>query len=146
MAKVRKKYNKRKREIKEAEIVMKNILLCYTSDRGGSMLYNSKHGYFVTPTKQQEEALKLPLNWSIYLAAFGRTIVDEYFKGEQMFTTSRYYHNDLTHVLEENHRKVIESVPEHQRCGVGWIGSVHGVDIPEKLAGEIFEKLEVWKK
>jgi hypothetical protein len=145
MAKVRKKHNKGKRAIKIADHAMRNILLCYTDDRGGSMLYDTKRGCFVILTKQQEDALKLPMNWSIYVAAFGRTLVDEYFKGEQIFTTSRYYHDDLTHVLEDNHRKVIESVPEHQRCGVGWIGSVHGEDIPEKLAGEIFEKLEVWK-
>jgi hypothetical protein len=146
MAKVRKKYNKNKQLTRVADHIMKNILICYTDDIDGCVFYDKKGGYLVKPTHAMIASASRPHKWSIYMAAFGRTIVDEYFKGEQLFTTSRYYHEDLVKVLEEKHQKVIESVPENHRCGVGWIGSVLGEDIPEKLAGDIFTKLEAWKK
>jgi hypothetical protein len=145
MAKVRKKYNRGKQLTRVADHAMKNILICYTDELGGCVFYDKRGGYLVKPTDLMIAAASRPHKWSIYVAAFGRTIVDEYFKGEQIFTQSRYYHDDLTGVLEEEHRKVIESVPERHRCGVGWIGDVLGEDIPEKLAGDIFTKLEAWK-
>lgn len=145
MAKVRKKYNKSKQLTRVADHIMRNILICYTDNLGGCVFYDKKGGYLVKPTNAMIASASRPHKWSVFMAAFGRTMVDEYFKGEQIFTESRYYHEDLTGVLEENHRRVIESVPEHHRCGVGWIGSVHGKDISEQLAGRIFTQLEAWK-
>jgi hypothetical protein len=145
MAKVRKKFNRVKQLNRVADSVMRNILICYTDTLGGCVFYDKKGGYLVKPTDLMIASASRPHQWSIYVATFGRTLVDEYFKGEQIFTPSRYYHNDLTELLAEHHARVSETVPEHHRCGVGWIGSLTGEDIPEKLAGKIFEQLEAWK-
>jgi hypothetical protein len=51
----------------------------------------------------------------------------------------------LIEVLEKEHKKVIDSVPEHQLCGVGWVASLHGEDISEQEAGKIFEQVEAWQ-
>ena len=145
MAKVRKKFNRVKQLNRVADSVMRNILICYTDTLGGCVFYDKKGGYLVKPTDLMIASASRPHQWSIYIAAFGRTLVDEYFKGEQIFTPSRYFHEDLTDMLQEYHGKLCATVPEHHLCGVGWIGSLTGEDIPEKLAGHIFEQLEAWK-
>lgn len=144
MAKVRKKFNKAKQLTRAADYFMRDILICYTDSLKGCVFYDKKKQIIVKPNDVIVASAQRPHNWSIYIAAFGRTLVDEYFKGEQIFTESRYFHEDLSPVLEEHHRRIIESVPEHHRCGVGWIGSLKGEDIPEKLAGRIFTQLEAW--
>lgn len=145
MAKVRKKFNRVKQLNRVADSVMRNILICYTDTLGGCVFYDKRGGYVVKPTDLMIASASRPHQWSVYVAAFGRTLVDEYFKGEQIFTPSRYYHDDLVDVLTEHHDKLCKTVPEHHLCGVGWIGSLTGEDIPEKLAGRIFEQLEAWK-
>ena len=144
MAKVRKKYNKAKVASKMADRVLKDVYLVYTDSLKGCVFYDKKGQYIIKANKALMNSAALPHKWSVFVAAFGRNQFDEYFKGEQIFTQSKYYHDDLVTVLEAEHKKVIDSVPSHQLAGVGWIGSFHGEDIPEKVAGRIFEQVEAW--
>lgn len=145
MAKVRKKYNRVKQLTRVADHVMKNVYIVYTDSLKGCVFYDRKGEYIIKPNDLMIASASRPHKWSVFIAAFGRTLVDEYFKGEQIFTPSRYYHEDLVDVLEEEHKKVIDSVPEHQLCGVGWVASLHGEDISEQEAGKIFEQVEAWQ-
>ena len=89
MAKVRKKFNRVKQLNRVADSVMRNILICYTDTIGSCVFYDKKGGYVVKPTDLMIASASRPHQWSVYLATFGRTLVDEYFKGEQVFTSSQ---------------------------------------------------------
>ena len=145
MAKVRKKFNKAKQLTRASDYFLRDVLICYVDRMGGCVFYDKKRQHLIEPNDTIVASAKRPHKWSVFIAAFGRTIVDEYFKGEQLFLPSRYFHDDLSPVLAEYHDDLIATVPAHHLCGVGWIGSPLGEDIPEKLAGDIFTKLEAWK-
>lgn len=144
MAKVRKKYNKRKQLNRVADHLTRNLVVCYLDKLDGCVLLDYKHGHLITPTEALIAAVGMPHQWSCFIAAFGRTPRDEYFKSEQIMTDCKYYQEDLSPVFEKHHLELIERVPEHQRCGVGWIASMHNLEFTEDQAGKIFEQLGAW--
>lgn len=148
MAKPRKKYNKMKQLTRVADHLIRNKVICYTDDLAGCIVVDLKSNRVVPPEskegKQVIAALSRPHVWSCFIAAFGRSL-DQYMKSEQIITSSRYYQADLAPTFEEYHTKLIKSVPEHHRCGVGWIASPEARDFTEKEAADIFEALGVWE-
>jgi len=145
MAKVRKKYNKFTQLARFADHQLKNILVCYTDNLNGCVLFDKKERYIVKPNSVLIASVGFPHQWSCYVGAFGRTALgEEYMKSEQIFTNSKYYQEDLAPLFEEHHMKLMQSIPDHQRCGVGWIASPKGIELTEKEAGEIFNKLGAW--
>lgn len=144
MAKVRKPYNKMKQLQRVGDHLLKDIVIAYVDHLDGCVFINRKKQYIVKPNDAIMGAVSRPHKWSCYIAAFGRTAVDEYMKSEVLTVPSRYYQDDLAPLFEEYHTRLVESVPEHHRCAVGWIADPFGGDISEKEAGEIFTKLEAW--
>lgn len=144
MAKVRKKFNKRKQLTRVASHLTRNLVVCYLDKFNGCVIVDYKNGHMIKPTDAIIAAASMPHQWSCFIAAFGRTPHQEYFKSEQILTSSKYYQEDLAPVFEEHHLKLIKRIPEHQLCGVGWIASMHGVEFTEDQAGAIFTKLGAW--
>lgn len=145
---VRKKYNKLKQLTRVADHLIKDKVICYTSKLAGCVVLDTKKFRIVPPEslegKQVVAALSRPHKWSCYISVFGRTHMDEYMKGEQIFAGARYFQEDLAPTFEQHHGVLIKKVPEHHRCGVGWIADPSGADITEKMAGHIFQQLGAW--
>lgn len=144
MPKVRKKYNKVKQLTRVADHLLKNILICYVDSLKGCVMLDRKRQVILQPSEAMIASAARPHKWSCYIAAFGRTELDEYMKSEQLTVPTRYYQEDLAPVFEEHHAKLVKTVPEHHLCGVGWIASTQGEEISEQEAGKIFEKLGAW--
>jgi len=149
MAKKRKAYNPMKQLTRVADHLTNNVMIAYLDSFSGCVMLDLKHSRLIPPEsregKQVLAALSRPHKWSCFIACFGRTAVDEYMKSEQIFTSSRYYQDDLAPVFEEKHFDLIKSMPEHHRCGVGWLASPKGIELTEKQAGDIFNKLGAWQ-
>lgn len=144
MASVRKKYNREKHAIMQATHRIKDNLICYTDTMKVCQLYNRKKKRLEPADELFALAMTLPWKWSCFIAAFGNTGLDEYFKCEQIFAPSRFHQKHLAPIFEEHHRDLIKRIPSHQLAGVGWIADPHGSDISESEAGEIFIKLKAW--
>lgn len=141
MAKKRKSYSKFKRMMGLSDHLMRNILICYHTELGGCHFYDRVKKHLVKPTELLVACAEMPHNWVVYLGVTGKTMIDEYHKGEAIVTKSRYKQSDLAPVLEEYHLELIKSVPDHHRTGVFWIGSPTGYECSEKEAAEIMEGL-----
>lgn len=144
MAKVRKKFNKMKQMGRFADHLLKDIVVAYVDRLEGCVFVDRKKQYIVKPTEPMIGAISRPHKWSCYIAVFGRTAIDEYMKSEVLTVPSKYYQEDLAPIFEEHHLKLMQSVPDHHRCAVGWIADPFGGDISEQEAGNIFTKLEAW--
>lgn len=140
----RKAYNRIKQLNRVADHILKNIVVCYVDRLQGCVLLDTKRNYIVKPNDALIASVGRPHQWSCFIAAFGRTLHDEYFKGESIITPAKYYQEDLAPVFESHHQELIKRIPEHQLCGVGWIADPFGGDMSEKQAGDIFQKLEAW--
>jgi len=148
MPKRRKTYNKMKHLAMTADHLLKNKVLCYTNTLKGCYMIDLKQSRIVPPESKEGTrvmaALMRPHTWSCYIAVFGRHDHEEYMKGEQLFTSSRYYQEDLAPVFEEHHGRLIRDFNPNHMCGVGWIADPSGQEISEKVAGHIFEQLDAW--
>lgn len=143
-----KKYNQIKRLERLAAYYVENIFIGYTDGLAGCVMIDIKRRRIVPPESQEGRtiitALSRPHKWSCFIAVFGRTPFDEYMKAEQVFSPARYFQADLAPIFEEHHAALMKRVPDHQRCGVGWLADPNGREISEEVAGAIFERLEAW--
>lgn len=144
MAKKRKPYNKAKQLNRVADHLLRNIVVCYVDRLKGCVMMDTKRKHLIQPNDTLVAAISRPHKWSCFIAAFGRTPLDEYFKSESIITPAKYYQEDLAPIFEAHHAELIKRIPEHQLCGVGWIADPFGGDLSEHQAGEIFSKLEAW--
>lgn len=149
MAKVRKKFNPVKQLTRVGDYLLRNVLVAYTDDLKGCVLLDRKRERLIPPDsregKQVIAALSRPHKWSCFISVFGRTQFDCYMKSEQIFTPARYYQNELAPIFEEHHAELIKRIPEHQRCGAGWLADPMGGELTEKQAGKMFEQLGAWQ-
>lgn len=144
--KARKKaYNPMRRAVRLADYTAKDKLLVYVSTETGWVLYDRRRNYLIKPTESQTRFAEFPMQWAIYLAAFGRTqLGQDYMKSDSFVTQARYKQDDLIPHVAAEHAKVIASIPEDQFVGIGWIASPEGIDLTEQEAGRIFENMKAW--
>jgi len=141
----RKAYNRVKQLTRLADHKLKNLFVVYTDHLSGCHFYDHKRKALIKANDLLVGCIEMPHMWCAYLAVFGRTqLGDEYMKSLEIETQSRHRHTDLAGVLEAHHLKLIKELPDHHRCGVGWLASPSGAKLSESEAAEIFTKLEAW--
>jgi hypothetical protein len=140
----RKAYNPVKQLNRMADHLLKNVVVVYVDHLKGCVMVDTKRKIRLKPSQAMVASINRPHKWSCFIAAFGRTPHDEYFKGESIITPAKYYQADLAPIFEMHHQNLIKRIPEHQLCGVGWIADPFGNDLSEKDAGEIFSMLDAW--
>ena len=145
MAKKRKAYNAQKQKLRVADHILRNIVVAYSQNLGGCSFVDLKKQVIVAPNDQLIAAVEKAHKWSCFIAAFGRTLIEDYMKSESLHPTGRYSQKKLAPVFEDQHLALAKTVPEHQLVGLGWIASPHGIELTEKEAGEIFRKLNAWE-
>ena len=145
MSQPRKKHSMEKRKQAMARHLVKDIVVCFVDNMPGCKMYHRKRKQLFLPSAAVAHAAAgVPHKWSCYLAVFGRTPYDEYFKGEQLFVDQPYVQSALVHTFIEHHGELAKRVPDHQLCGVGWIADPNGNKLSEKEAGHSFTLLEAW--
>jgi len=84
-------------------------------------------------------------SWSIICAVFCRDQNgSEYMKSIVIETTEPRQQKELLDPLHENHLALLSECNESHLVNVGWLASPASREWTEKLAGDIFSKLNAW--
>lgn len=148
MVKKRKKFNKLKQLTRAADYFVRDLLICYTDNLKGCVMLNRKTRRIIPPESHEGRtaiaSLGRPHRWSCLIVVLGVDGDTEYFKSELIETSERYFQEDLSPTFEENHLRLSSEMNPNHLCGLAWIASPTGGDIPEEDAAEILTNLEAW--
>lgn len=149
MSKVRKKHSHTKRGIVYSRALVNkyNICVAYSyNDNRVAQLVDGKTGAVIPSTRLLVEAMThIAYKWHVLIAVLCKTESGEhYMKADQINATDYYKQYELADVLQENHRKLIESTNDKHLFNVVWLASPVQKDWDEKQASQIFDRLGYW--
>ncbi len=132
-----------------ADAALKNVCVGFVGvdgDEKCEVISTSKID-FIRPTLTLTNAItQNPHRWCILLAAFG---IDNsgksYFKSNEVLTSARYYHHDLTTVLIEHHKTLLDGFNKNHLIQTGWLASPSITEWDENKAAKIFDLMEPWQ-
>ena len=145
---VRKKNNNSKRMERLGTAVMKNlaVFLLIGSNPKCEMVDLKRMTKFKATPALATTIEKGRYKWTVFCAVFCRSQHgEEYMKSLVIESPSPCLQGDLVELLHEHHVALLEECNEAHLITAGWMASPTGIDWSEKLAGDIFSKMNAWE-
>lgn len=90
--------------------------------------------------------LRIPHQWTVYFSAFCQDQRGErYLKSNEIATNGVQLAGNLTGVIEEHYRELMENCNPKHLIGSAWIANPCGVSLAEEHASRIYDKAGAWE-
>ena len=145
--KKRKSHNINKRLVSTSRAVVKKFNWSFAFVGGQAPeLWDIKNMTKVRPSETDINAMsKVAHQWSILISAICRDQDgNEYAKSTQITTSEPYLQSDLTEVLGEHHKQLLEECNPSHKVNAAWIARPDQIDWDENTAGGIYKMMGAW--
>ena len=139
--KIRKKHNPVKRLTNVSQAVVKKFNWAFAFVGGQDPeLWDIKNLKKINPTKTDIDAMsKSPHYWSVLISVICRDQNgSEYAKSMQITTSEPYIQSQLTDVLGEYHKQLLDESNQMHKVNAAWVAIPDRIDWDEELACEIY--------